>query len=41
MNESDSPLDWHKILPFQADAASDRLGLVGLGGSSLPRGARF
>ena len=24
------PLDWHKILPFEADAASDRLGWVGL-----------
>jgi len=23
-------LDWHKILPFEADAASDRLGWVGL-----------
>jgi AraC family transcriptional regulator len=30
MNERDSPLDWRKILPFQADAASDRLGWVGL-----------
>jgi len=24
------PLDWHKILPFPTDAASDRLGWVGL-----------
>ena len=24
------PLDWRKILPFEADAASDRLGWVGL-----------
>jgi AraC family transcriptional regulator len=24
------PRDWHKILPFEADAASDRLGWVGL-----------
>src|SRR5262245_23875443 len=24
------PLDWHKILPFEAAAASDRLGWVGL-----------
>src|SRR6266481_3505328 len=23
-------LDWHKILPFEADAANDRLGWVGL-----------
>ena len=25
-----SPLDWHRILPFRTDAASDRLGWVGL-----------
>jgi hypothetical protein len=24
------PLDWHKVLPFEADAASDPLGWVGL-----------
>lgn len=25
-----TPLDWHRILPFRTDAASDRLGWVGL-----------
>ena len=24
------PLDWHKLLPVEADATSDRLGWVGL-----------
>jgi AraC family transcriptional regulator len=28
--DANGPLDWRKILPFEADAASDRLGWVGL-----------
>jgi hypothetical protein len=35
------PLDWRKILPFEADAASDRLGWASLGVVKLrPNAAR-
>src|SRR5262245_65498986 len=30
------PQDWHKLLPFEAAAASDRLGWVGLEAASAP-----